>query len=540
MIFRLPRLGLGVLVAAAAFSPWSASAQTTYYVTTSGSDANWGTQGSPVRTIQRGVNLANQANAAGQDAKVVVAAGVYRESVDLGGQKTDKYLIIEGAGPNTILTGADVWSTGWTMQGDGSIVHNWPYNWGMKAIPSGWGSYWTSGGYGSLRDTLRRSEMVYVNGNPLRVVLSPSSLVAGTFYVDETNDRLSVRLPAGVSLSSASIEVGMRMTPLRINGRRNVTLRKFSVMRSRGAVQDVGFAITNSRNITLEDMTVRWLAYGALNSAYNTTVRIRRSSFTDNGVMALQAFRDIDVIIEDSDISRNNWRGWPAQHRGWDVVFKWGGMRDGIVRHTQFVNNSGNGFYVDTDNKRITLQNSLMKGNLNKGVSVEKNQGPILIIGNRVCGNIQGGVNDAQSDNVTLKSNQIWNNRDFNLAFGGIYSGQTIKDWQTGASYTAHTLYWTIDGNTVVGNGTGTAGTNGGWLWWHTDWNAPGAWADTRNTMKFMDNNRWYHSNKTNAFMLPQGAVTFSAFRTDLQKANSSFEVHSAWQTPPTLSCTLP
>ena len=68
----------------------------------------------------------------------------------------------------------------------------------------------------------------------------------------------------------------------------------------------------------------------------------------------------------------------------------------------------------------------------------------------------------------------------------------------------------------------------------------PGAWADTRNTITLMDNNRWYHSNKTNAFMLPQGAVTFSAFRTDLQSANSSFEANGAWQTPPALSCTLP
>ena len=420
-------------------------------------------------------------------------------------------------------------------------MHAWPYTWGMKAIPAGWEGYWTSYGYGPLRDVLRRSEMVYVNGSPLRLVLTLAELSAeGTFFVDETSSLLHARLPSGMSLSNATIEVGVRMTPLKVNGRRNVTLRNFAVMRNRGAVQDVGFAMTNSRNITLEDMTVRWLAYGGLNSAYNTTVRIRRSSFTDNGVMGLQAFRDIDVIVEDSEISRNNWRGWPAQHRGWDVVFKWSGIRDGSVRHTQFVNNSGNGFYADTDNKRVTLQNSLMSGNLSKGVSVEKNQGPILIIGNRICGNIQGGVNDAQSDNVTLKSNQIWNNRDFNIAFGGIYSGQTEKDWQTGQSYTGYTLNWTIDGNTVVGSGTGTAGTNGGWLWWHTDWNAPGAWADTRNSMIVMDNNRWYHSNKTNAFMLPQGAVTFSAFRTDLQTANSSFEANGAWQTPPALSCTLP
>ena len=102
------------------------------------------------------------------------------------------------------------------------------------------------------------------------------------------------------------------------------------------------------------------------------------------------------------------------------------------MRHTQFVNNSGNGFYADTDNKRVTVENSLMSGNLSKGVSLEKNQGPILIIGNRICGNIQGGVNDAQSDNITLKSNQIWNNRDFNIAFGGNYPGRRKRTGRPG------------------------------------------------------------------------------------------------------------
>jgi hypothetical protein len=532
MMARSTRLGLSVFAVAGLLSPLSAFAQTTYYVSTSGSDANWGTQGSPVRTIQRGVNLANQANAAGQDAKVIVAAGVYREAVDLGGQKTDRYLIIEGAGPTTILTGADLWSTGWTMQSDGSIMHNWPYNWGMKPIPNGWGSYWTSGGNGPLRDTLRRSETVYVNGNPLRVVLSRSAMVAGTFYVDETADRLYVRLPSGVSQSTASIEVGTRLLEVKIHGRRNVTLRKFAVMRNRGAVQDIGFQITNSRNITLEDMTLRWFAYGGLATAYNTTLRFRRVSIIDNGVMALSQLRDIDTLIEYSDISRNNWRGWAAMHRGWDTVLKWGGIRDGIVRRTKFVSNWGNGFYADQDNKRLTVEYSLMASNYSKGVSLEKNQGPIVINGNRICNNLEGGMVDVQSDRVTVKNNQIFGNK-WNLMFSGYYAGQTFPDWQTGTSYTAHSLYWTITGNTVVGNGTD------GWLFWHTDYLAPGAWADTRNSMISLDYNTWYHSARTTAFKLPQGSSTFTTFRTDAQRANSAFESHSAWRVP-TVSCTLP
>lgn len=156
---------------------------TTVYVSPEGSDTNPGTQSSRAQTIQRGVMLANQAHAAGKASRVLIAAGIYRESVDLGGQKTDAALIIEGAGSNTILTGADPW-TAWVRSLDGSLTHHWPYKWGMKAIPNGWGDYWTSGGNGYKRDALRRSEMVYVNGQPQRAVMSLPALVAGTFYVD--------------------------------------------------------------------------------------------------------------------------------------------------------------------------------------------------------------------------------------------------------------------------------------------------------------------------------------------------------------------
>jgi hypothetical protein len=55
-----------------------------------------------------------------------------------------------------------------------------------------------------------------------------------------------------------------------------------------------------------------------------------------------------------------------------------------------------------------------------------------------------------------------------------------------------------------------------------------------------LDNNYWYHSARTTAFKLPAGSVTQSSFRTDVQQANALFESHSAWQVPPTLTCSMP
>ena len=230
---------------------------TTIFVSTSGSDTNAGTQTSPVQTINRGIALANVAHASGQPARVLIADGVYRESVDLGGQKTEAEMVIQAAVPNTVLAGADDWSTGWTAQEDGSFVDSWPNKWGMKPVPPGWESYWKSLP-DPQKDTLRRTETVFFNGVPLMPRISLATMTGpGQFFVDEASSRLYIRLPAGASMNNALIEVGSRVTVLKVNGRRNVTVERLSIARSRGGVQDVMVSITNSKNITLDSVVVR-------------------------------------------------------------------------------------------------------------------------------------------------------------------------------------------------------------------------------------------------------------------------------------------
>jgi Right handed beta helix region len=344
---------------------------------------------------------------------------------------------------------------------------------------------------------------------------------------------LYLKLPDVVSYEGATIEVGIRPTPLRVTGRRNVTLRNFAVMRNRGAVQETGFLVTNSRNITLDGITVKWMAYSAWGGSRNTTIRIYRSVFSDNGVLAVSSYMDVDVIVEDSEVARNNWRGSAVGHVGWESVFKWAGVHDGIVRRTQFIDNRGNGFWLDTDNQRVTIERSLLSGQVLKGISLENNPGPITISDNRICNNTQAGVGDAQSNNVTLRNNQIFANTGWNIIFTGVYSGQTSQDWQTGLTSTNRSLFWVVEGNVIAGSGTD------GWLWWHTDYKVPGAWALVRNTM-VIDNNIWYHTGRTTAFKLPQGSAAYTAFQGDLRLANPEWEAQGAWRDPGPLSCTMP
>ena len=467
-----PRLRLPVDREAASAQPEPFSG-TTVYVSTSGTDIKSGTQSNPVRTIQRGVVLANQILASNTNARVLIAAGTYRESVDLGAQPhTNAVLLLEGVGESTILSGADDWSTGWTAQADGSYIHHWPYTWGMKPIPRGWDGHWNSDGNAYKRDILRRSEMVYVNGLPLRGVLKLSELTAGTFYVDETVAKLYMRPPASMTLAGSLIEVGIHVTPLRIAGRRNVVLKNFAVMRSRGAVQDTAALVVNSQNISVDNIIVAWAAYAGFGVSTSSNVQIRKSIFSDNGVYGTGCFKCLGIVLEDTEVARNNWRGWPAEHKGWDTVFKWGGSRDGVIRRCRFMDNMGSGIWFDGDNQRMLVEDSFSGRNGSHGLYAEANGGPITIRRSKACENGVDGFMNSRSNKVTLEDNQIFHNKYWQIATTGSDTPLTITDWQTGQTYVANAYDWTITGNKVVGGPLAGPLPNGchpgpcGWNFW--------------------------------------------------------------------------
>jgi Right handed beta helix region/Viral BACON domain/Protein of unknown function (DUF1565) len=514
----------------------------TFYVSTTGADTNPGTQSSPFRTIQKAVLLANTANAAGQASSVVIAAGTYRETVDLGLQKTDAALIIGGAGPSTVLTGADVWSTGWTSQADGSLVHSWPYQWGMKAVPSSWSGYWNWDGNGYKRDVLRRSEMIYVNGSPLRGVLTLAELsAAGTFYVDEGAAKLYMRLPAGISLSGSTVEVGMRVNVLKMSGRRNVTLRNFSVLRSRGGLQDTALLINASSNVVVENVQVRWHAYAGMGATSSSGVRITKSVFSDNGVYGTGCFKCLGIVLEDSEVARNNWRGDPVGHTGYDVVFKWGGTRDGVVRRSRFFDNLGGGIWFDGDNLRMLVEDSFSARNKTHGVFVEANGGPITVRRTKMCENGTDGMMNSRSNNLTMDGNQLFNNGYWQIATTGNNMPLTVTDWQTGQTYVTDARNWTITNNTVVGRPLASGAVPGacypgpcGWMVWFL------SQYDTIAKTVTSNNNRWYHTSTTKSFRVPDTigrAVDQPTFR-GLMSTMKINELNSTWGNPGTLSCT--
>jgi parallel beta helix pectate lyase-like protein len=494
-------------------------------------DSNPGTEDQPVRTVQRAVQLADDVNAQGQAVRILLGDGVYRESVELSsdGQRTDAPMIIEGE-PGAVLSGADLWGD-WVPQPDGSSIRSWPHRFGMAPIPDGWEEYWNEDGNGRKRNILRRSELVFADDEPLRGVLSRDELSPGTFFVDEEGQQLHVWLPDGRPAADAKMEVAVRQPVLFVNGRSNLTIRHLTIEKGRGAVQEAAFLVQNTRNVTLKDVLLQLNTYDGLATNNNKGLVITGSRFNNNGVLGLSGYREENIVLEDSEIARNNWRGWPTGHEEWDTVFKWLSVRGGIARRLRVVDNLGNGFWLDTDNQDVELRDSLISGNQKGGVTLEANQGPILVTGNRICENVQAGILDAQTDRVTVVGNQIFGNEEYNLYFSGDQSGRRFTAWKSGDETFANTRYWTIQDNIIAGHGDEE------WLWWNSG--QDDVWDESRDTMLEVNGNIWYHT-RDEAYRLPEGRLDYFAFRNELQRANGDHESSSVWADPGSLSCREP
>ena len=181
------------------------------------SDNNPGTEALPFKTISAAAEKAinNQWDNIGT--KVLIAAGTYREHIDLsdyGPVDKEVPVILEAQTPGSvIISGSDIW-TGWQPQ-DGSSVytHAWPYDWGRASIPPGWPD---------MADIVRRQEMIFVDGQALAQVLSRQDLEAGTFYISEASGDVSLWPPAGMSMNGARVEVATRSHVFEANGKKTL------------------------------------------------------------------------------------------------------------------------------------------------------------------------------------------------------------------------------------------------------------------------------------------------------------------------------
>ena len=349
----------------------------------------------------------------------------------------------------------------------------------------------------------------------------------GTFFVDEASNQMLVRPPAGVNLSTATVETATRPEILNISGRSNVVLRGLVLEHARSCPNQTGSVITGGSNILVDNIQVVWNNWGGLLIAGSTGVTVENSTASYNGGVGFLANKDVNALFSYDKSDYNNWRGAMADFYNWGM----GGtklmyMRSTTVQYLHAYGNHAQGLWFDTDNKNITINNVELSGNTLSSLQIEANEGPILLENSHLCDSGMG-VTILNTEKFTLKDNVFYNNGitgqkyEAELYLQGRAGGHVIYDWQTGQYYDLVTKETVLTGNTFEDASTGEK-LFGTYL-------AGADWSDFANSLEGSDN-RWYDPRTVSAFTLPDNhTTTFAGW-----KSAVGTDYSSSWGPPST------
>jgi len=409
------------------------------------SDKNPGTKDLPFATISKGARIAELNDYKGIGTKVLVYPGLYREAVDLkyrGKPSSDAPMVFEATEKNkVIVSGSDVW-TGWKQQDQTSIyTHRWPYKWGL------WKNIWKK--WIVLQPITQRRELIFVNGKMLTPVLSVQELKEGTFTVSEEKEIAYICPPAGTDMAKAIVEVCVRSFLFRSVAKKNIVLRGFTFTHSAGVMFSVA-AYVGGNNVLIEDCTTNWNNSGGLGFGYSN-VTVRRCTSKNNGGSGMAAHRISNIIVEDCETSFNNWRGNMGGLHGWSV----GGVKflriyNGIFRRNRSIGNHAHGYWFDSDNVNILLEDCLFAHNDADGIFLEANPGPITLRRTVMAHNKTYGLISTNSSNVTLEDNIFYGNRQHQIYTTGATERKVRDTWDKSKFKMIKIENWTLRGNVFV------------------------------------------------------------------------------------------
>src|ERR1700739_3813496 len=496
-----------------------------------GSDSNSGTSSSPLKSIQAAVNKANINNQKKVGTKVIVNAGIYRESVNIdpvSNQSTVPLTVQAAVTGTAIISGADVLSS-WAADPTYSSAYttSWKPAEGICALPSGWPT-----GFSSIA---LHTEMIFVNGYPLTQVLSYSQMRAGTFYVDEGSGSLHVWPPAGTNMQTALVEAASRPKTVSVDGRTNVVLRGLVLTQAASCINTSGATVTSGTNVLIDSVQANGNNWGCLGVFSSNDVTVQNSVASYNGGVGFQGSRDQNSLYQFNESDYNNWRGAQAAFYEWAMGgTKFFQMRTTTVQDHFSYNNQAEGLWFDTDNKNITINNATLVGNATAALQIERNEGPVTLEDSHLCSS-GVGINLLTSEQVKIENNTLYNNGATNKYQAQIYlagqaGGIDITDWQTGQTYDLFTKGLVLTGNEFVDGGTGQ-NVFGTYL-------SGSDWSDFASTLN-ASNNVWYDPFVTNSFQIVNGhLVNLAGWQSTV-----GTDYSSKWASPstsPAAACVAP
>ncbi len=350
---------IAILLGMLAFEPSTAWPAAYHVMQVAGADdQNPGTLEAPLRTLTAGARVLHPGDT------LVIHAGIYREAVRIEASGTASApIVIEGAqGESVVITGANsVASSDWDSLPGQLIWRHMP--WTYRAFPAFHPSY-------PKYKLIGRTEQVVLDGKLLRQVLTVAEMQPGTFCADpETSHALYVWLPHGDSPQRHEIEASVRPLLMRLVGD-YLIVRNLRFRFASNHAQEPALDIQGTHDL-VDDCVIEWTnGEGAALGGSDNVLRRVVSRF--NGQLGIGA-RGTNNRLEKCALVSNNLKGfandWEAG--GVKVVFS---RRFEIDKCTA-IDNAGNGFSFDLDNRDGVIERSYAADNDGSGVEVEISSG---------------------------------------------------------------------------------------------------------------------------------------------------------------------
>ena len=410
-----------------------------YYVRAQGgNNSNSGkSSGAALQTIFAAVQKAVADLKSGIPTKILIFEGTYRESlgtVDFGtGAGQNALFVMEGApGEKVIISGSDVY-TGWKSVNNGIYEHPWTND---------WGNLWIYDKFVDATLLAHRSEIVFVNGKPLRQQIledysktgkiydtytgytdPQQALTPGTFGVaerDENGNKLFIKPASGTNLANAQVEVASRRIFAKFTAKdgfviRNLTVQHFA--NTIGPGYDFQYVIefaNGSKNLLIERSTFQWNNQFTLRLKNINQFTLRNSVFQYNGGSGQDASFLTNSLFENNTTNFNNWRNYLGGATEWFLSgFKHQTNTDQIMRGHTAVGNLAAGCWWDISNKNQHISKIVSVLNHSEGFFYEISEGPMVLEKSLIALNAlseSSNLRNTSGVQTTFRNNIIYSN----------------------------------------------------------------------------------------------------------------------------------
>ena len=352
-----------------------------------GKDSNAGSKSSPFLTLNQAISKASD------NSTIVVGSGIYRE----GELKFWKNLTIQAAPNSQVWFDGTQLTSGWTADSAG----------GFKLINSPSNGLCTAGtGCLDAPDQVNPNypmawspQMVFVNDISMKEVSTRAQASSGNnFFYDIANNALYI----GLDPTGKKVEVTTKRKFADITSPtgaiKGIGIRRYGSILAPSNVQGSyhGAATQLSQggsgrpnNFTFENNTFFQNASRGLSISYTDNTKVIGNSFLSNGSNGFDVFQTNNALIEKNLIRDNNKESFAIENSASAVIAgsKMVKVHDSTVRNNIVEYNNGTGLWCD-------LACTGMK-----------------YYGNVIHSNAKHGIFYELSDNGTIASNLIYNNK---------------------------------------------------------------------------------------------------------------------------------